>query len=172
MIEPGLYVGSVMHRRSRPMQRRFEYRVFWLILDLDRLPETMSALNLLSVERFSKVMHIVSTVEGELAEGAHPLDALAVTFPAGTVTGAPKLAALAQIAALEPVGRGPSMGALGWLDHRQLDLGLTIRTVAVDADRVHLWAGGGITWDSDPAAEVAEAAAKAAPLRAALAHPR
>jgi para-aminobenzoate synthetase component 1 len=61
------------------------------------------------------------------------------------------------------------MGALGWLDHRRLDLGLTIRTVAVDGERVHLWAGGGITWDSDPGAEVAEAAAKAAPLRAALA---
>jgi uncharacterized protein len=55
MIEPGLYVGSVMHRRSRPVQRRFEYRVFWLILDLDRLPETASALKLMSVERFNLV---------------------------------------------------------------------------------------------------------------------
>ena len=60
------------------------------------------------------------------------------------------------------------MGALGWIGPDRIDLGLTIRTVAVDADRVHLWAGGGITWGSDPAAEVAEAAAKAAPLRAAL----
>ena len=58
------------------------------------------------------------------------------------------------------------MGALGWVGHATtLDLGLTIRTVAVDGDRLHLWAGGGITWDSDPAAEVAEAAAKAAPIR-------
>ncbi|MBX6751015.1 MAG: chorismate-binding protein, partial [Micromonosporaceae bacterium] len=64
---------------------------------------------------------------------------------------------------------GPSMGAVGWIDRYGLDLGLTIRTVAVSGDRVHVWAGGGITWDSDPAAEVAEAAAKAAPLRAALA---
>jgi len=72
-------------------------------------------------------------------------------------------------AALEPVGRGPSMGMLGVLTRDRLDLGLTIRTAAVDGDRVHLWAGGGITWDSDPAAEVAEAAAKAAPLRAAFA---
>jgi len=94
---------------------------------------------------------------------------LRAVLPGGSVTGAPKLAALDQIAALEPVGRGPSMGALGWLNERGLDLGLTIRTVAVDGERVHLWAGGGITWDSDPAAEVAEAAAKAAPLRAALA---
>ena len=53
MIEPGLYVGSVMHRRSRPVRRRFEYRVFWLILDLDRLRETASALKLMSLERFN-----------------------------------------------------------------------------------------------------------------------
>src|SRR5271167_5012101 len=53
MIEPGLYVGSVMHRRARPVRRRFEYRVFWLILDLDRLRETVSALKLMSLERFN-----------------------------------------------------------------------------------------------------------------------
>ena len=85
------------------------------------------------------------------------------------MTGAPKLAALAEIARLEPVGRGVSMGALGWLGHDHLDLGLSIRTVAADGERLHVWAGGGITYDSDPAAEVAEAAAKAAPVRAALA---
>jgi para-aminobenzoate synthetase component I len=69
---------------------------------------------------------------------------------------------------LEPVGRGPSMGAVGWVGPGGIDLGLTIRTVAFDAQRVHVWAGGGITWGSDPAAEVAEAAAKAGPLQAAL----
>ena len=63
------------------------------------------------------------------------------------------------------------MGALGWVGPDGLDLGLTIRTVACDGDRVHVWAGGGITWGSDPDAEVAEAAAKAGPLRAALARP-
>jgi para-aminobenzoate synthetase component I len=87
------------------------------------------------------------------------------------VTGAPKLAALAQIARLEPVGRGVSMGALGWVGTDHVDLGLSIRTVAADGERVHIWAGGGITWGSDPAAEVAEAAAKAAPIRAALTGP-
>jgi para-aminobenzoate synthetase component 1 len=61
------------------------------------------------------------------------------------------------------------MGALGWVGRDRVDLGLTIRTVAVDGDRAHVWAGGGITWGSDPWAEVAEAAAKAQPLRAALA---
>jgi para-aminobenzoate synthetase component 1 len=108
-------------------------------------------------------------VAARLADGVDLAALLRAVCPGGSVTGAPKLAALAHIAELEPVGRGPSMGALGWLDPDRLELGLTIRTVAVDGDRVHLWAGGGVTWDSDPAAEVAEAAAKAAPLRAALA---
>jgi para-aminobenzoate synthetase component 1 len=89
--------------------------------------------------------------------------------PGGSVTGAPKLAALDVIFALEPVGRGPAMGALGWVGPDRIDLGLTIRTVAVDAERLHVWAGGGITWGSEPDAEVAEAAAKAAPILAALA---
>jgi para-aminobenzoate synthetase component 1 len=81
------------------------------------------------------------------------------------VTGAPKLAALDLIDGLEPVGRGPSMGALGWIgSDRHLQLGLTIRTVAVADGRIHLWTGGGITWGSRPEDEVAEAAVKAAPL--------
>ena len=63
------------------------------------------------------------------------------------------------------------MGLLGFLSPERLDLGLTIRTAAVDADRAHVWAGGGITWGSDPIAEVAEAEAKARPVRAALAAP-
>ena len=87
------------------------------------------------------------------------------------MTGAPKLAAIDLIHALEPVGRGPSMGAIGWIGPDRIDLGLTIRTVAAADGRLHLWAGGGITWGSDEAAEVAEAAAKAAPLKAALAGP-
>jgi para-aminobenzoate synthetase component 1 len=63
------------------------------------------------------------------------------------------------------------MAAVGWIGHDHLDLGLTIRTVAVDGTHVHAWAGGGIVWDSDPEAEVAEAAAKLAPIKAALAGP-
>jgi para-aminobenzoate synthetase component 1 len=96
---------------------------------------------------------------------------LTALCPGGSVTGAPKRAALDEIARLEPVGRGVSMGAVGWLGPDHLDLALTIRTVAVDGQRVHTWAGGGITIDSDPAEEVAEAAAKTAPVRAALAGP-
>ena len=89
--------------------------------------------------------------------------------PGGSVTGAPKRAACRLLASLEPVGRGPAMGAFGVIRPGGIDLGLTIRTVGVDDERVHLWAGGGITWGSDPADEVAEADAKAAPIMRALA---
>jgi para-aminobenzoate synthetase component 1 len=130
---------------------------------------TVTVPSLFVVQRWCDLWQAESRITADLGDGVTLEDLLRAMCPGGSVTGAPKLAALAQIAALEPVGRGPSMGALGWLDHTRLDLGLTIRTIAVDGDRVHLWAGGGITWDSDPAAEVAEAAAKAAPLRAALA---
>jgi len=110
-----------------------------------------------------------SVVSARLRPGTGLVEVLRAVLPGGSVTGAPKLAALAQIAALEPVGRGPAMGALGFLTADRLDLGLTIRTVAADRERLHLWAGGGITWGSDPAREVAEAHAKAAPLVAAIA---
>ncbi len=129
---------------------------------------TVDVPELFAVRRWCDLWQAESRVTARLADGVDLADLLRAVCPGGSVTGAPKLAALAQIAALEPVGRGPSMGALGWLDTERLDLGLTIRTVAVDGLRVHLWAGGGITWDSDPYAEVAEADQKAAPLRAAL----
>jgi para-aminobenzoate synthetase component 1 len=90
---------------------------------------------------------------------------LAATFPGGSVTGAPKIAALDLIAALEPVGRGASMGAIGTLrPNGDFDLALTIRTFAVAAGRVHLWVGGGIVWDSEPEAEIEESWVKARPL--------
>jgi para-aminobenzoate synthetase component 1 len=123
---------------------------------------------LFAVRQWCDLWQAESRITARLADGVGLAEVLAAVLPGGSVTGAPKVAALAEIARLEPVGRGPSMGALGWLDHNGLDLGLTIRTVAADSDRLHVWAGGGITWDSEPEAEVAEAAAKAAPLRAAL----
>jgi para-aminobenzoate synthetase component 1 len=129
---------------------------------------TVDVPELFAVRRWSDLWQAESRVVAELADGVDLVGLLRALCPGGSVTGAPKLAALAQIAALEPVGRGPSMGALGWLDRERLELGLTIRTVAADAQRLHVWAGGGITWDSVPAEEVAEAAAKAAPLKALL----
>ena len=111
------------------------------------------------------VRHMVSTVEGRLRAGVGLAELLRATFPGGSVTGAPKLAAIDHIARLEPVGRGASMGALGVVHpNGDLDLGLTIRTFAVAAGQIHLWVGGGIVWDSDPAAEVEEARVKARPL--------
>nr|MDT0657672.1 chorismate-binding protein [Micromonospora sp. DSM 115978] len=138
--------------------------------DLARVARTGSVRvdDLYAVRRWCDLWQAESTVSATAADGLGLADLLRALCPGGSVTGAPKRAALAQIAALEPVGRGPSMGALGWVGADRLDLGLTIRTAAADTDRLHLWAGGGITWGSDPYAEVAEAAAKAAPLRAAL----
>jgi para-aminobenzoate synthetase component 1 len=124
---------------------------------------------LFAVRRWSGLWQAESVVSAPLTGPLSLADLLRAVCPGGSVTGAPKLAALAEIARLEPVGRGVSMGALGWVGTDHVDLGLSIRTVAVDGDRVHLWAGGGITWDSDPIAEVDEAAAKAGPIRAALA---
>ncbi|MEU8243414.1 chorismate-binding protein [Actinoplanes missouriensis] len=139
--------------------------------DLARLPGTgpVAVDELFAVRRWCGLWQAESVVSAPLAGEVGLADLLRAVCPGGSVTGAPKLAALSQIAALEPVGRGVSMGAVGWIGHDHLDLGLSIRTVAVDGSRVHAWAGGGITADSDPIAEVDEAAAKAGPLRAALA---
>jgi para-aminobenzoate synthetase component 1 len=141
--------------------------------DLARLPGVgpVRVDELFAVRRWCGLWQAESVVSAPMTGGVGLADLLRAICPGGSVTGAPKLAALAEIARLEPVGRGVSMGALGWVGTDHVDLGLSIRTVAADGDRLHLWAGGGITWDSDPAAEVAEAAAKAAPMRAALAGP-
>ena len=109
---------------------------------------------------------------GHAARGRDADELLEATFPGGSVTGAPKISAIDHIAALEPVGRGASMGALGTIrPNGDLDLALTIRTFAVAEGRIHLWVGGGIVWDSDPAEEIEESWVKARPLLAALGAP-
>jgi para-aminobenzoate synthetase component I len=125
----------------------------------------------LMVERaLAGVVHLVSTVEGQLREDVGFAELIDAVFPGGSVTGAPKISALDHIAALEPVGRGASMGALGRVyPNGDLDLALTIRTFAVAEGRIHLWVGGGIVWDSEPAAEIEESWVKARPLLSALA---
>ena len=129
-----------------------------------RWPELMATRELAGVE------HMVSTVEGVLREGVGLAEILEATFPGGSVTGAPKIAAVDLIAELEPVGRGASMGALGVVrGNGDFDLALTIRTFAIAGDRIHLWVGGGIVWDSDPRAEVEESWVKARPLLEAMA---
>jgi para-aminobenzoate synthetase component 1 len=128
-----------------------------------RWPELMVQRELAGVE------HLVSTVEGRLRRGVGLAEILAATFPGGSVTGAPKVAAVDHIARIEPVGRGASMGAIGTVQaNGDFDLALTIRTFAAAGDRVHLWVGGGIVWDSDPEAEIEESWVKARPLLAAV----
>jgi para-aminobenzoate synthetase component I len=122
----------------------------------------------LLVERqLAGVSHLVATVEGELRPGVTLTELLEAVLPGGSVTGCPKLAALELIAALEPVGRGASMGALGRVyANGDLDLALTIRTFAIAEGEIHLWVGGGIVWDSEPASEIEESWVKARPLLA------
>lgn len=147
-----------------------------MIVDLERndlsrvcRPGTVHWPELMGEHTQAGVVHLVSTVEGRLVPGVGLADLLAATFPGGSVTGAPKISAIDHIAALEPVGRGASMGALGvvW-PNGDLDLALTIRTFAVADGRIHLWVGGGIVWDSDPQAEIEESWVKARPLLAAI----
>ena len=115
------------------------------------------------------VTHLVSTVEGRVRPGAGLAEILRATFPGGSITGAPKIAAIDHIARLEPVGRGAAMGALGTIQaNGDFELALTIRTFAVAAGRIHLWVGGGIVWDSEPEAEIEESWVKARPLLAAV----
>jgi para-aminobenzoate synthetase component 1 len=142
--------------------------------DLSRVcePGSVHWPELMAPRRLAGVEHLVSTVEGTLRDEVGLAELLAATFPGGSVTGAPKIAALDLIAALEPVGRGASMGALGVVHgNGDLDLALTIRTLAVAGGRVHLWVGGGVVWDSDPGEEVEESLTKARPLLAAIGAP-
>jgi anthranilate synthase component 1 len=124
---------------------------------------------LLGVERYSHVQHLVSEVRGTLREGYDALDAFRACFPAGTVTGAPKVRAMEIIDALEPERRGPYAGAVGYVGWgaTTLDTAIAIRCAVVRPDRVMVQAGAGIVADSDPAREYAETEAKAeAVLRA------
>ncbi|WP_438862068.1 chorismate-binding protein [Paractinoplanes aksuensis] len=141
--------------------------------DLARLPGVgpVEVEELFAVRQWSGLWQAESVVSAPITGELDLASLLRTLVPGGSVTGAPKIAALAEIARLEPVGRGVSMAAVGWIGPDHVDLGLTIRTVAVDGTHVHAWAGGGIVWDSDPEAEVAEAAAKLAPIKAALAGP-
>jgi para-aminobenzoate synthetase component 1 len=135
--------------------------------DLSRVcePGTVRWPELRATRELAGVEHMVSTVEGRLREGVGLAEILEATFPGGSVTGAPKIAAVDLIAQLEPVGRGASMGALGRVSgNGDFDLALTIRTFAVADGRIHLWVGGGVVWDSDPSAEVEESWTKARPL--------
>jgi anthranilate synthase component I len=139
--------------------------------DLGRVcrPGSVRVTDLMSVERFSHVMHITSTVVGELAEGRSALDALSATLPMGTASGAPKVRAMEIIDELESVRRGPYAGAFGYLSvSGDMDMALTLRTMVATGGRLHLQAGVGVVADSDPEAEYQEALNKLAALRRAV----
>jgi para-aminobenzoate synthetase component 1 len=150
-----------------------------MIVDLERndlsrvaTPGTVRWPQLLAERQLAGVSHLVATVEAELRDGVTLTELLDAVLPGGSVTGCPKIAALDLIAALEPVGRGASMGALGRIwPNGDLELALTIRTFAIVDGTIHLWVGGGIVWDSDPAEEVEESWVKARPLLAAIGAP-
>jgi anthranilate synthase component 1 len=132
--------------------------------DLGRVCEygTVRVPQFMALERYSHVMHLVSIVEGQLAEQTDRLDALASCFPAGTVSGAPKVRAMEIIAELEPTRRGAYAGAVGYLDFAgNLDFCITIRTVVMVNGRAYIQAGAGIVADSNPTAEYEETRDKA-----------
>ena len=128
-----------------------------------RVPQYMT------IERYSHVMHLVSRVEGRLAPGSDRLDALKATFPAGTLTGAPKIRAMQIIGGLEPTRRGLYGGAVGYLDFAgNLDFCIAIRTITMEGQRAEVQAGAGIVADSEAAAEYEESRDKARAMLQAL----
>jgi anthranilate synthase component 1 len=124
---------------------------------------------LMTLERYSHVMHLTSQVSGELAPGKGPVDVLRATFPAGTVSGAPKVRAMEIIDELEPTKRGPYAGVIGYFDFSgNLDTAIAIRTMVWRDGRATLQAGAGIVADSDAADEDLECRNKARALLAAV----
>jgi anthranilate synthase component 1 len=123
----------------------------------------------MTIERYSHVMHLVSNVVGRLRPGADALDVLSACFPAGTVTGAPKIRAMEIIDELEPAQRGPYAGAVGYVSYSgNLDSCITIRTIVCHGRRASVQVGAGIVADSDPKAEWNETCSKARGLVLAL----
>ena len=121
------------------------------------------------IERYSHVMHIVSNVSGQLTPGRDAVDVFAATFPAGTLSGAPKIRAMEIIEELEPCRREIYGGAVGYISFDgNMDLAIAIRTLVAHADKIHLQAGAGIVADSVPASEFQETVDKAMSVKQAI----
>jgi anthranilate synthase component 1 len=132
-------------------------------------PGTVTVDELMEVEYYSHVMHIVSNVTGTLAPGKDAFDALRATFPAGTVSGAPKVRAMQIISELEPAARGPYAGTVGYFGlDGAMDMCITIRTFVLAGGTAYLQSGAGIVADSDPEKEYEECLHKARALHHAL----
>jgi anthranilate synthase component 1 len=131
--------------------------------------ETVKLTDLMIVEHYSHVMHIVSNVEGILRDGLNAFDVLRASFPAGTVSGAPKVRAMEIINELEPCRRGPYSGAVGYFSFDgNMDLAITIRTIVIKDEKAFIQAGAGIVADSIPRKEYEETVHKASALFEAL----
>jgi anthranilate synthase component 1 len=139
--------------------------------DLGRISRygTVEVSRFMEVERFSHVMHLVSVVRGQLTPGKDAYDALISCFPAGTLSGAPKIRAMEIIKELEPTRRGPYGGAIGYLSFTgSMDSCITIRTLIIREGTAYLQVGAGIVADSDPITEYQETLNKAGALLQAL----
>jgi len=147
-----------------------------MLLDLGRndvgrvsKPGTVEVTQILDIERYSHVIHLVSHVTGELMDGLTNYDAMRACFPAGTVSGAPKIRAMEIIAELEPDKRGVYAGAVGYFDFLgNMDTAIAIRTTVVKDGVAHVQAGGGIVYDSNPEDEYAETLHKASAIFSAI----
>ena len=150
-----------------------------MLIDLERndlgrvcIPGTVEVDELMAVESYAHVHHIVSNVRGRLRAGVTPGEVIAATFPGGTITGCPKVRCMEIIAALEDAPRGAYTGTLGYLDrHGDLDLNILIRTLTLSGTQASLRAGAGIVVDSVAALELEETRAKARGLLRALGVP-
>ncbi len=147
-----------------------------MLLDLERndlgrvcAPGSVQVDELMTVESYAHVHHIVSNVRGQLRAGVTPGQALAALFPGGTITGCPKVRCMQIVAELEGVGRGAYTGAMGWLGHDgDMDLNILIRSAEVEGDTLRFRTGAGIVIDSDPQRELEETRAKARGMLRAL----
>lgn len=132
-------------------------------------PGSVEVVRFMDIERYSHVMHLVSEVRGELEDGCDALNLLLACFPAGTLTGAPKIRAMELIEELEPVRRGVYGGAVGYVDcSGDMDVCIAIRTAVVAHGAVHVQAGAGVVFDSEPERELAECENKATALTLAV----
>ena len=147
-----------------------------MLIDLERndlgrvcVPGSVEVDELMTVESYAHVHHIVSNVRGRLRAGATPGEVVRAVFPGGTITGCPKVRCMEIIAELEGTGRGVYTGAFGWLNRDgDLDLNILIRSAAVEAEALRFRTGAGIVIDSDPDRELDETRAKARGLLRAL----
>lgn len=140
-----------------------------MLIDLERndmgricQPGTVEVDELMIVESYEHVHHIVSNIKGQLAEGTSPSDVIKAVFPGGTITGCPKVRCMEIIAELESVGRGPYTGSLGYINHSgNMDLNILIRTMVMQGQQINFRTGAGIVYDSIPEREVEETQHKA-----------